>query len=103
MRPLSPPLSWYSRKPVLILAARTPPPDHQHCHPETGGEAMENSLDRHVEDVLKRPSRVRRTMMGIWSFVKTRKSSASPPSPFDHLRLHIAMGVRDTNSFLSQY
>jgi hypothetical protein len=35
---------------------------------------FEDSLDRHVNDVLESPSKLRRTMMGIWSFLKTRKT-----------------------------
>lgn len=38
---------------------------------ESGG--FEDSLDRHVDDVLRRPTKLRRTLMGVWSFLKTRK------------------------------
>lgn len=34
----------------------------------------ESTLDRHVDDVLKRPSKLRRTMKGVRSFLKTRES-----------------------------
>lgn len=37
-------------------------------------EQYEDALDRHVDDVLKSPSKWRRTMMGVWSFLKTRTS-----------------------------
>ncbi|PPQ99078.1 hypothetical protein CVT24_003638 [Panaeolus cyanescens] len=61
-----PPSAWYSRKPVLVLP-KTP-------HRNRGEESTsvyEDSLDQHVNDVLERPSKVRRTLMGIWSFLKT--------------------------------
>ena len=35
-------------------------------------QRLEDSLDRHVNDVLKRPSKFKRTMQGVWSFLKTR-------------------------------
>jgi hypothetical protein len=35
---------------------------------------FENSLDQHVDDVLRRPSKFRRTIKGVWSFLKTRES-----------------------------
>lgn len=61
----SPPSSWYSRKPVIAL------PSTPKCQSE-GGEPFEDLLDRHVDDVLKRPSKIRRTLLGVWSFLKTR-------------------------------
>lgn len=39
-----------------------------------GMDPLEDSLDRHVDDVLRRPSKLRRTMLGVWSFLKTRQS-----------------------------
>lgn len=39
-----------------------------------GMDQFEDSLDRHVNDVLESPSKLRRTMMGVWSFLKTRKT-----------------------------
>ena len=39
---------------------------------EKDGEQFEDALDRHVDDVLKSPSKWRRTLMGVWSFLKTR-------------------------------
>jgi hypothetical protein len=36
-------------------------------------DKFEDDLDRHVDDVLKRPSKFRRTMRGVWAFLKTRK------------------------------
>lgn len=41
----------------------------------------EHTLDRHVDDVLRRPSKLRRTMKGVWSFLKTRE-------PLVTIRLH---------------
>lgn len=62
---LIPPLSWYSRKPVVILSA-----------PKTDAEGVspfEDELDRHVDDLLNNPSklRIRRILRGVWSFLKT--------------------------------
>lgn len=51
----------------MVILPTTP------LHP--GDEPVfEDSLDRHVDDVLKRPSKLRRTLMGVWSFLKTRQS-----------------------------
>ncbi|KAF9476510.1 hypothetical protein BDN70DRAFT_812160 [Pholiota conissans] len=64
-----PPSPWYSRKPVVMLPSLPRKAD--------GGESaeeFEDILDRHVDDVLKRPSKFRRTLMGVWSFLKTRQS-----------------------------
>jgi hypothetical protein len=55
------------RKPVIVLTT----PEGE---PESGPEMMD-SLDRHVDDLLSRPSRIHRTMLGVWSFLKTRKYS----------------------------
>jgi hypothetical protein len=41
---------------------------------EKHGEQFEDALDRHVDDVLKSPSKWRRMLMGVWSFLKTRTS-----------------------------
>ncbi|TFK23246.1 hypothetical protein FA15DRAFT_670632 [Coprinopsis marcescibilis] len=57
--------SLYSRKPVIVLPSSTRP-RRDSSQPE-----YEDPLDRHVDDVLQSPSRVRRTLLGIWSFVKT--------------------------------
>lgn len=32
----------------------------------------DDALDRHVEDILARPSKLKRTLRGVWSFLKTR-------------------------------
>lgn len=67
---LIPPLSFYSRKPVVYLSSR----DDNEGDVETGQSQKrqyEDSVDRHVDDVLKRPSKFRRTMQGVWSFLKT--------------------------------
>jgi hypothetical protein len=66
---LIPPLSFYSRKPVMILpSAPREPMDLEKGRPP---KEYEDSLDRHVGDVLKRPSKFKRTMQGVWSFLKT--------------------------------
>ncbi|KAG7096845.1 hypothetical protein E1B28_004253 [Marasmius oreades] len=61
---LIPPLAWYSRKPIVMLSE--PPPSAVEK-----GKMFEDSLDRHVDDVMKRRARIRRSLMGVWSFLKT--------------------------------
>jgi hypothetical protein len=41
-------------------------------HAQFGFDDMDESLDRHVEDVLTGRSKVKRTLQGVWSFLKTR-------------------------------
>ncbi|KAJ6485159.1 hypothetical protein C8R47DRAFT_1130956 [Mycena vitilis] len=65
------PPSWYSRKPVVTLSS---PSTADVSDPEQGekpGKEYEDSLDRHVEDVLNKPSKFKRTMKGVWAFLKT--------------------------------
>ncbi|KAI3612115.1 integral membrane protein [Moniliophthora roreri] len=63
---LFPPLAFYSRKPVVMLSA---PP--QSAAGDETGSMLEDSLDRHVEDVMRRRARLKRVLMGVWSFLKT--------------------------------
>ncbi|KAG1755596.1 hypothetical protein EDB19DRAFT_1842996 [Suillus lakei] len=71
---LIPPSSFYSRKPVIALFY---PSGRQGWDMESAGRAqfefdgMDESLDRHVEDVLTGRSKVKRTLQGVWSFLKT--------------------------------
>ncbi|KIK68038.1 hypothetical protein GYMLUDRAFT_36853 [Collybiopsis luxurians FD-317 M1] len=69
---LIPPLDFYSRKPVLTL---TPPPlpttDCAQGDIERGQSLLEDSLDRHVDDVMRRRDKIRRILKGVWSFLKT--------------------------------
>ncbi|KAJ3789499.1 hypothetical protein GGU10DRAFT_260500 [Lentinula aff. detonsa] len=69
---LIPPLSFNLRKPVVTLS---PPPlsSIQGAQPaeEQGQPALEDSLDRHVDDVMRRRDRIRRILKGVWSFLKT--------------------------------
>lgn len=68
----SPNLSWYSRKPLVELSSIETSPDiEEGVNRET---QFDNPLDRHVDSVLRRPSKLRRTMRGVWSFLKTRES-----------------------------
>lgn len=69
---ISPALPFYSRKPVVFLAS--PSKDGLEGIAERGEfpRVDEDALDRHVEDVLARPSKLRRTLRGVWSFLKTR-------------------------------
>ncbi|KAI0046510.1 hypothetical protein FA95DRAFT_1560062 [Auriscalpium vulgare] len=59
-----PQLSFYSRKPVVVLPGR---------EPDTGSVVTDSTddLDRHVEDVLKRKQNYRRILKGVWAFLKT--------------------------------
>ncbi|KAE9397111.1 hypothetical protein BT96DRAFT_996076 [Gymnopus androsaceus JB14] len=69
---LIPPFSFYSRRPVVTLS---PPPlptiDSARTSEEEGQTVLEDSLDRHVEDVMKRRDKIRRSLKGVWSFLKT--------------------------------
>lgn len=71
---LIPPSSFYSRKPVIALFY---PSGREDRDMESAGHAqfefddMDESLDRHVEDVLTGRSKVKRTLQGVWSFLKT--------------------------------
>jgi hypothetical protein len=82
----SPPLSFYSRKPVVFLSAPTPQgiSDLEKGDlPEGESAKHEDALDRHVEDVLARPSKFKRTLRGVWSFLKTRMLSSFLPKQLD--------------------
>ncbi|KAI5124945.1 hypothetical protein M0805_007372 [Coniferiporia weirii] len=62
---LIPPIG-YSRKPVVFLP-RVPVSEY-----DTGKTLVhEDDLDRHVEGVLAKRAVIRRTMQGVWAFVKT--------------------------------
>ncbi|KIY49302.1 hypothetical protein FISHEDRAFT_17992, partial [Fistulina hepatica ATCC 64428] len=65
---LIPPFPYYSRKPVVVLP--TTPPS---AGDKERGSQYEDDLDRHVDDVLRRRDKFRRTMLGVWSFIKTRE------------------------------
>ncbi|KAH8113230.1 hypothetical protein DFH11DRAFT_1600871 [Phellopilus nigrolimitatus] len=57
---LIPPIGVYSRKPVVTEEDA-----------EKSPQTHEDDLDRHVEQVLSKRARIRRTLQGVWSFVKT--------------------------------
>ncbi|KAA1466329.1 hypothetical protein DENSPDRAFT_831143 [Dentipellis sp. KUC8613] len=61
---LIPPLSFYSRKPVVVL------PRIERDVEALAGDSSDE-LDRHVEDVLRKRDKFRRIMRGVWSFLKT--------------------------------
>jgi hypothetical protein len=67
----SPPLAFYSRKPTVVLLDPGRMPDLE------GDSTFEDPLDRHVDMILKTPAKFRRTMQGVWSFLKTRKYHCS--------------------------
>ncbi|KAI0677562.1 hypothetical protein C8Q78DRAFT_98113 [Trametes maxima] len=71
-----PPLSFYSRKPVVVLPRLRRKKKRKQSDPEKGANHEEESeyedaLDQHVEDVLRKRDKFRRVMQGVWSFVKT--------------------------------
>ncbi|KAL7282365.1 hypothetical protein ACG7TL_003835 [Trametes sanguinea] len=75
-----PPLSFYSRKPVVVLPRlrkkkRRKQHDIEkgtdHDQESEGESEYEDALDQHVEDVLTKRDQFRRVMQGVWSFVKT--------------------------------
>jgi hypothetical protein len=83
-------MPFYTRKPVVVL------PDLDQESDAEKGQQLEDSLDRHVDDVLKRPSKFKRTMQGVWSFLKTRAYCSSVAS-FCDLKFCLsisALGVR---------
>ncbi|EFI27723.1 hypothetical protein CC1G_14646 [Coprinopsis cinerea okayama7 len=59
-----PPTGLYSRRPVIVLSSPRRQGDKE--KPD-----YDDPLDSHVDDVLKSPSRIRRTLLGVWSFLKT--------------------------------
>ena len=72
-----------------------PPPDPDfEDDQEKKVEKFKDDLDRHVDDVLKRPSKFRRTMRGVWAFLKTRKWFTLYHAFVNHfVVMMLAMGV----------
>ncbi|KAI0068825.1 hypothetical protein BV25DRAFT_1874084 [Artomyces pyxidatus] len=68
---MMPPLSFYSRKPVVVLPATR----RRDVETDSTGTTSTDELDRHVEDVLNRKQNIRRILKGVWAFLKTRMSS----------------------------
>lgn len=58
----------YSRRPVIHLPISTTDDTEKH---ETGDGFDE--LDRHVKQVLRKRDRLKRTVLGLWAFLKTRE------------------------------
>jgi hypothetical protein len=72
--------------------------------PEEGnrpGKEYEDSLDRHVEDVLNKPSKFRRTMKGVWAFLKTRMYTLHPQKSL--LKLYRSAGGKQTGPSGARY
>lgn len=80
---ISPPIGVYSRKPVVVLPRI--PATQRSKDLESSKGIHEDDLDRHVEDVLNRQSKFRRTMSGVWAFIKARKCTLS----LTQLAIHI--------------
>ena len=84
---LRPPLSFYSRKPVVVLPRlkrkrrKVPDPEKGEAPQEDEPPQHEDALDRHVEDVLSKRDQFRRVMQGVWSFCKTPLGVSSPTDP----------------------
>lgn len=76
---ISPPSQFYSRKPVIVLSSprrqRGQDIEAEHTHSEF--DDMDDLLDRHVESVLTRRDKVKRTLRGVWSFLKTRQCNCT--------------------------
>ncbi|KAH6915351.1 hypothetical protein BKA70DRAFT_575017 [Coprinopsis sp. MPI-PUGE-AT-0042] len=68
---LLPPSNFYSRKPVIVLAHRKRKKTKKHSVDLEKLREEQDPLDEHVEDLLEFPSKIRRTFMGVWSFLKT--------------------------------
>jgi len=61
-------MSLYSRRPVIHLPEVSGSPEHDL---ETDNLGDKDELDLHVERVLRNRDRLRRTIAGMWSFMKT--------------------------------
>ncbi|OJA13791.1 hypothetical protein AZE42_00522 [Rhizopogon vesiculosus] len=71
---ISPPSQFYSRKPVIVLSSpnrRQRGQDTEAGYTHSEFDDTDDMLDRHVESVLTRKDRVKRTLQGVWSFLKT--------------------------------
>ncbi|OAX44552.1 hypothetical protein K503DRAFT_305794 [Rhizopogon vinicolor AM-OR11-026] len=71
---LIPPSQFYSRKPVIVLSSpnrRQRVQDTEAGYTHSESDDMDDMLDRHVESVLTRQDKVKRTLQGVWSFLKT--------------------------------
>lgn len=66
-----PPLSFYSRKTVVVLPRRHSGADNGDRESGQAGQVPEDNLDAHVEELLRNKDKFRRVMRGVWSFVKT--------------------------------
>ncbi|EPQ59465.1 hypothetical protein GLOTRDRAFT_70926 [Gloeophyllum trabeum ATCC 11539] len=66
---LIPPLSLYSRKPIVSLP-QSPALGAEDVEKSRGASHMDD-LDHHVESVLSKRQVFKRTMKGVWAFVKT--------------------------------
>lgn len=70
-----PPLSFYSRKPVVVLAPANRPRRSSITVDAEKGRARtpehDDYLDQHVEEVLRKRDKFKRVMQGVWSFMKT--------------------------------
>lgn len=76
---ISPPSQFYSRKPAIVLSY---PKRQRGRDIETGQthsefDDMDDLLDRHVESVLTRRDKVKRTLRGVWSFLRTRQCNCT--------------------------
>ncbi|KAF7352701.1 hypothetical protein MVEN_01236000 [Mycena venus] len=62
------PPSWHPHKPVNTFPL---PTQEVVFDPQQSNHLQEDPLDRHIEDVPKKPSKFKRTMKGVWAFLKT--------------------------------
>lgn len=93
----SPPMTFYSRKPVIVLPQQKRTRSASTATKESAGavepETHEDNLDRHVEDCLNKPDTFRRVMRGVWSFLKTRTYFYILSLAFSDFGNNTALGV----------
>lgn len=73
---ISPPSQFYSRKPVIVLSSHSRQQrgrDTEAGCTQSEFHDTDDLLDKHVESVLTRQDKVKRTLQGVWSFLKTRQ------------------------------
>lgn len=65
---LIPPLGMYNRKPIVALPTLSP---SESFIDSEKGRGDHDELDRHVEHVLRKRDKLRRSLKGLWAFLKT--------------------------------
>ncbi len=91
-------MSFYSRKPVVVLPRLRKKKRSKQSDPEKGAaqednQEYEDALDQHVEDVLRKRDKFRRIMQGVWAFTKTREYYHQTLQKLDSPSSDTALGV----------